>query len=200
MSTAHPPASSAQRRPGRLPRRHATTPPRRSGARTAQRRPGRLPRGDTRKRCGVSSARRARSTKAGASAPATHASSWLRQPDSLPRSTKAGASAPATRSFEQVTVRGRISLNEGRGVCPGDTGPARLTARTANVAQRRPGRLPRRHRPVSGSNSTASPRSTKAGASAPATHAIAHSCGHQSPSAQRRPGRLPRRHPENVCE
>ena len=61
-----------------------------------------------------------RSTKAGASTPATHsrrgAGRHHRQ-----RSTKAGASTPATRSLMKVRLATRCALNEGRSVNPGYT-------------------------------------------------------------------------------
>ena len=39
------------------------------------------------------------------------------------RSTKAGASAPATPAILAGSGADDFSLNEGRGVCPGDTSP-----------------------------------------------------------------------------
>ena len=160
----------AQRRPGRLPRRHVTFP-------------------------------------------------LLFTPQCRIRSTKAGASAPATLLVSAYArLVALLPLNEGRGVCPGDTWdavlageawgaqrrPGRLPRRHARAcrrlkraheaAQRRPGRLPRRHWSKGFSAKVRSTRrSTKAGASAPATRPnFGLSWGTRR--AQRRPGRLPRRH------
>ena len=85
-----------------------------------------------------------RSTKAGASTPATHERARL---DAFlpPRSTKAGASTPATRASPSPRCAARSPLNEGRSVNPGDTP------------------LYRHGRALLGD------RSTKAGASTPAT-------------------------------
>ena len=142
-------ACFAQRRPERQPRRHDQAVGR-------DRRDHRL-----------------RSTKAGASAPATQrpavASARAGKPSLnegrsvspgdtrdaphgprqlLERSTKAGASAPATPETLRERRRGQSALNEGRSVSPGDTS-VMLSAPFATMsAQRRPERQPRRHRPV----------------------------------------------------
>ena len=61
------------------------------------------------------------------------------------------------------------TLNEGRGAYPGDTnGLTKQTTIAAN-AQRRPGRIPRRHKRLSPDLGASSGRSTKAGAHTPAT-------------------------------
>ena len=224
--------------------------------------------GDTAPRAAIPGDLLRRSTKAGASAPATPSARLTVEPSFSRRSTKAGASAPATRTSGIVCSvailiaqrrPGRLprrhldpnpnrkhpcaTLNEGRGVCPGDTRqdsdvvrqfqlrstkagasapatplrqvvdmasgedaqrrPGRLPRRHMLFkpagkhclnAQRRPGRLPRRHwHPRSDLLSTCS-RSTKAGASAPATPPPPPACTPARIPAQRRPGRLPRRH------
>ena len=112
--------------------------PRRSSSRTAaQRRPERQPRRHVFDHDAREAIPEGRSTKAGASAPATP------EPRAR-RSTKAGASAPATRIEHDVDLASD-ALNEGRSVSPGDTpfplryGPAPF------IAQRRPERQPRRH-------------------------------------------------------
>ena len=106
------------------------------------------------------------------------------------------------RRARRSIARPQPSLNEGRGVSPGDTGAAVAPHRPFGPAQRRPGRQPRRHADSSVSfvRWTAD-RSTKAGASAPATPADAFTVGAYVGSiAQRRPGRQPRRHgPSRVC-
>ena len=87
----------------------------------------------------------ARSTKAGASTPATRRCFWWTRFATRHRSTKAGASTPAT---------------------PPVYGSA---AALCSTAQRRPERQPRRHRRGRGEGDGIHPRSTKAGASTPAT-------------------------------
>ena len=91
-------------------------------------------------------------------------------PRGLLRSTKAGARTPATRPKPECLLSARPSLNEGRGANPGDTGSAGEDDGAQAIAQRRPGREPRRHH-----------RSRRR--------------AWPSSSAQRRPGREPRRHP-----
>ena len=87
-----------------------------------------------------------RSTKAGASTPATRGMVWHAAID-VGRSTKAGASTPATPVIVAVTTPFASALNEGRSVNPGYT---------------------RRDR---GIHADGLWRSTKAGASTPATRA-----------------------------
>ena len=113
-----------------------------------------------------------RSTKAGASAPATLGLAGAVPDRAHARSTKAGASAPATppEQAKRTVLDGhRRPLNEGRGVSPGDTGDiGGAKIRVQYHAQRRPGRQPRRHsRRRSLQLAGAPERSTKAGASAP---------------------------------
>ena len=143
----HSRARLAQRRPGRLPRRHAINitgmPPgptrsTKAGAltpatpvgmrgfasisRNAQRRPGRLPRRHLRRRL-------------------------LRFSPGYCRSTKAGALTPATRRVRASPRASCSPLNEGRGAYPGDTTGSSGFFGRLRYAQRRPGRLPRRHPP-----------------------------------------------------
>ena len=134
-----------------------------------------------------------RSTKAGASTPATPANLGHLL-DLHFRSTKAGASTPATPRPPRSPLGAHAALNEGRGINPGDTPCHPSTARPRNPlnegrginpgdtqaaseptgrscnAQRRPGHQPRRH---------------------PNTRAWLVSACHR---AQRRPGHQPRRH------
>ena len=159
---------SAQRRPGPQPRRHSRPSPLSMMQRlAAQRRPGPQPRRHGEHLDDVLDVH-PRSTKAGASTPATHidlahentASPAQRRPGPQPRrhvavgvqpgrhllarSTKAGASTPATRGWTSARGTAAAPLNEGRGLNPGDT----HRARRGPACER--------------------PRSTKAGASTPA--------------------------------
>ena len=137
-----------------------------------------------------------RSTKAGASTPATRGRPRRRTDHPGHRSTKAGASTPATPSSRpqhaQKTQRAQrrperqprlhpqaaarsprcagSSLNEGRSVNPG------YTRHGENIRR------------------SVCRRSTKAGASTPATPATNAATGTVRPGAQRRPERQPRRH------
>ena len=123
------PTSYAQRRPGPQPRRHCVDGDLDPGKPrcAAQRRPGPQPR--------------------------RHGNLHLGTPGHLPyiirRSTKAGASTPATHwpTRTQLRSQGRASLNEGRGLNPGDTGGGShvSSADASCSAQRRPGPQPRRH-------------------------------------------------------
>ena len=113
-----------------------------------------------------------RSTKAGASTPATRGICFGDGGVGR-RSTKAGASTPATpleqagwldldsdaqrrpgrqprrHLIHPVSRPARNpALNEGRGVNPGDTPSERAWPSAAIIAQLRPGRQPRRHDPV----------------------------------------------------
>ena len=182
----------AQRRPGREPRRHA--PWRRDRRRPArplnegrganpgdtrgsphsgpmstcaQRRPGREPRRHL-DRSSAHLHRRARSTKAGARTPATPARGDADR-HGLPRSTKAGARTPATRRR-----RPRPGPSSSRSTKAGARTPATHARRTGRwaiprIAQRRPGREPRRHMCCSVVVISHLLRSTKAGARTPAT-------------------------------
>ena len=91
------------------------------------------------------------------------------------RSTKAGASTPATHGRWRQATTGWTSLNEGRGINPGDTSRQNWTPPALRVAQRRPGHQPRRHPEVA-------PNQRPGGT-----------------PAQRRPGHQPRRHPTRAC-
>ena len=210
----------------------------------AQRRPGPQPR---RHACGpgvVAAILQHRSTKAGASTPATPVEEVGGGLVVVARSTKAGASTPATPGASRWRRSGSTSLNEGRGLNPGDTIAVGDVFCPMFVAQRRPGPQPRRHSTsLRSGRSTSTPlnegrglnpgdtdrihpvgelaqeRSTKAGASTPATPpesttrrvllAIALNEGRGlnpgdtlssllrlqcSSPAQRRPGPQPRRH------
>ena len=183
---------SAQRRPGREPRRHlqpeapevgerprstkagARTPATPSSSRrrsppscSAQRRPGREPRRHARRptSVGVTATAQRRPGRE----PRRHRPRGEAPPEGDHRSTKAGARTPATLHPARQLPHVAAALNEGRGANPGDTAAAWAFAATCVGAQRRPGREPRRHCRVSGT--------------AP-----------DDLTAQRRPGREPRRH------
>ena len=157
----------AQRRPGNQPRRHRNAGSAEAAAEDAQRRPGNQPRRHPRV-LAIGGVGEVRSTKAGESSPATL--SPLRfLPRELKRSTKAGESTPATpRRVRRRTGRD-CTLNEGRGINPGDTWTRSMFSRICRSAQRRPGNQPRRH--------------VLEGLQHPHVQA-----------AQRRPGNQPRRH------
>ena len=111
-----------------------------------------------------------RSTKAGASTPATPDQEFIGG-GALQRSTKAGASTPATRAAAcRRAPRPAATLNEGRGINPGDTasGRTRSTWRTSLNEGRgiNPGDT---RRDIRQDSPTLLKRSTKAGASTPAT-------------------------------
>ena len=137
--------ATAQRRPGREPRRHAPGASlTRSTPDFAQRRPGREPR-----RHPVQHhphlARPHRSTKAGARTPATLAHVPVRAARHS-RSTKAGARTPATPA---AAARGEVDSRTAQRR-PGreprrHLRPSSLRLLTRLIAQRRPGREPRRH-------------------------------------------------------
>ena len=212
----------AQRRPGRLPRRHDSRRATSSvvGTRIAQRRPGRLPRrhhvrprrpqpqrcslnegrgaypGDTVGRrvgmraCLIAQRRPGRLPRRHAHRPQSRAqrlSAAQRRPGRLPRRHERvlvfgsivgstlnegrGAYPGDTAIIHDLTRHDDvITLNEGRGAYPGDTPIEATNPEKLANAQRRPGRLPRRH---------------------------LNQVGIDDPhlaNAQRRPGRLPRRH------
>ena len=163
------PSQDAQRRPGHQPRRHGVH--RSSSALTAscdgfaQRRPGHQPRRHPTQKPTRSRTQPRRALHRGES---SHEEI---------RSTKAGASTPATRSSVNAgpcclrTCGG--ALNEGRGINPGDT-------------------IKRHIRAIIVARTT---RSTKAGASTPATPPTeARPTAGVLRRAQRRPGHQPRRH------
>ena len=85
------------------------------------------------------------------------------------RSTKAGASTPATRHSTARHFSPPAPLNEGRGINPGDTFDCPGAERTRSALNEgrgiNPGDTQRRQR----SGAVVLPRSTKAGASTPAT-------------------------------
>ena len=88
------------------------------------------------------------------------------------RSTKAGASTPATRAPTTARHQDCMTLNEGRGINPGDTWIIPRCQSQRFDAQRRPGHQPRRHPGPPVQADYRPPRSTKAGASTPATRGI----------------------------
>ena len=159
----------AQRRPGREPRRH----PRRAraaGPRRAALNEGRGANpGDTRGPAVLLSLLGGRSTKAGARTPAT-------QPGAAPRRMDPPA------------------LNEGRGANPGDTGGGRGGVHAPPVAQRRPGREPRRHLPAAGFVRVDWVHAQRRPGREPRRHLWELRHGGTEGCAQRRPGREPRRH------
>ena len=132
---------SAQRRPGREPRRHLTPPSTSHSDDCAQRRPGREPRRHPRSRGAAWSSTTALNEGRGVSPGDT--------PSRCSSARRAGASP----------------LNEGRGVRPGDTRPAPCGRNHCRrLAQRRPGREPRRHCIACLQHGVCCLRSTKAGA------------------------------------
>ena len=141
----------------------------------AQRRPGRIPRRHSDNRIGgFSPTGQIRSTKAGAHTPATPSSEAAvsvhpihaqRRPGRIPRRHREIVSGkdcqlPAFAQRRPGRIPRRHScirrasfplphtLNEGRGAYPGDTGMRDMGWRWVEDAQRRPGRIPRRHIPV----------------------------------------------------
>ena len=74
-----------------------------------------------------------------------------------------GVNPGDTGTLPSVPTEG-TPLNEGRGVNPGDTITVSLAARRRCIAQRRPGREPRRHQPAQLIGGADRARSTKAGA------------------------------------
>ena len=237
-------ALPAQRRPGHQPRRHRVLCGERNAMRASLNEGRGINPGDTCQSCRRAiESRLHRSTKAGASTPATHSRQRIScgghaplnegrgiNPGDTPcakscgttsvqRSTKAGASTPATRAKPTRSAWATSPLNEGRGINPGDTGGEFPLIAGPDSAQRRPGHQPRRHVNCSGSNGCNDCRSTKAGASTPATPTVRarrNTCtarrstkaGASTPAtpvpiqlrpsahavAQRRPGHQPRRH------
>ena len=187
---------TAQRRPGRTPRRHWWGVNCPTGDRFAQRRPGRTPRRHTHQPRGTGR-HRARSTKAGAHTPATPCAASRTRPKQACRSTKAGAHTPATR---------RSSSRPPTSPWPAQRTPGRTPRRhvsdmmdlcIASGAQRRPGRTPRRHAGLVGQHAPCLQRSTKAGAHTPATRPCRSRCGRcRCPLNEGRgahPGDTPRR-------
>ena len=188
----------AQRRPERQPRRHsrvAVTGPLSSD--DAQRRPERQPR---------------RHAELADSLALVHS-----------RSTKAGASTPATLATPAARWLHPPALNEGRSVNPGDTRMRDWCEDPDTGAQRRPERQPRRHGavremchrgirrstkagastpatlPGDGDEGARRQRSTKAGASTPATLELNALVSDSATVAQRRPERQPRRHAQRIA-
>ena len=209
---------SAQRRPERQPRRHKAIVCKTGPGVHAQRRPERQPRRHA-ARCGrppahLRALNEGRSVNPGDTGPGEPAHHHGER-----RSTKAGASTPATRPFAAACRPRWRALNEGRSVNPGDTTVCGCVPSTMASAQRRPERQPRRHTRfcptralVSGSlneGRSVNPGDTQDQASAgagccpslnegrsvnpgdtwPSRVLVCGPCG-----AQRRPERQPRRH------
>ena len=110
----------AQRRPGHQPRRHIgdlistdTTEP-------AQRRPGHQPRRHSRSLAAREEARQ-RSTKAGASTPATLTIASRVKARMFPAQRRPGHQPRRHRSSFSRSASQLATLNEGRGINPGDT-------------------------------------------------------------------------------
>ena len=112
-----------------------------------------------------------RSTKAGASAPATL--DIIGRLLIIPlRSTKAGASAPATLGVPSSPLPRGGTLNEGLGISPGDTGLHCSNAITKASLNEGRGISPGDTRRHAHDQRRKLRRSTKAGASAPATRGL----------------------------
>ena len=183
---------TAQRRPGREPRRHllqhdqaVTERP----ASSAQRRPGREPRRHRTSRCGSSAAPAEPAQRRPGREPRRHTCRSSTHPDPVSsagslnegRGVNPGDTMGGTQDGRRRPTRIQ-PLNEGRGVNPGDTCGKSAFVRIPTVgelAQRRPGREPRRHLVSRGS-------------------ALFRSAAELG--AQRRPGREPRRHPAPMPE
>ncbi len=223
----------AQRRPGHQPRRHAATRVVQIVGIPAQRRPGLQPR----RHSNVARYEyydHGRAQRRPGHQPRRHVSLDLRPICLAARSTKAGASTPATPPRPRRGAQRLSALNEGRGINPGDTSgrcvsACRIRGRSTKAgastpatqglrllpsanfmtAQRRPGHQPRRHLAAEGAGYpdwhaqrrpghqprrhttsgtwrvTAATRSTKAGASTPATplRCLIWLCGPRSTKA-----------------
>ena len=126
--------------------------------------------------------------------PQRHPGSWPGRGRRRARSTKAGAGAPATPGELARTRPTACSLNEGRGRSPSDTADGSLGFRDRRTAQRRPGPEPQRHPSCWDIPSIRPIRSTKAGAGAPATPPVPSHYRKHRYRAQRRPGPEPQRH------
>ena len=112
-----------------------------------------------------------RSTKAGASTPATPSVPCREVLVNGRRSTKAGASTPATRVHREVAsvIGHRRSTKAGASTPATPVSPSAHSAKSSASAQRRPERQPRRHSSGLRNRPHDLVRSTKAGASTPAT-------------------------------
>ena len=111
---------TAQRRPGREPRRHTPSMNRNSVANSSLNEGRGANPGDTVSTVPLTTVTVNRSTKAGARTPATQGALEGRRGARL-RSTKAGARTPATPAVIRDVDRYLMALNEGRGANPGDT-------------------------------------------------------------------------------
>ena len=116
-----------------------------------------------------------RSTKAGASTPATRCV-FSQYPREGERSTKAGASTPATRSLHAQNLHTvRPSLNEGRSINSGDTREVSMPESVVFHDRRSTkagASTPATRHPGTECVKPLLPRSTKAGASTPATRIL----------------------------
>ena len=113
----------------------------------------------------------ARSTKAGASTPATPAQGAKADLAISTRSTKAGASTPATPSWWYLATNSQPFAQRRPGRQPRRHPSRESVEGVPRPAQRRPGRQPRRHQCGVPGRHGGIDRSTKAGASTPATRA-----------------------------
>ena len=171
-SVAISPVSGAQRRPGHQPRRHLrrhrSLTDRKPAARALNEGRGINP-GDT-SGIAVNSACAAKSSRSlnegrGINPGDTLRESCRRYASSLAvRSTKAGASTPATRAPDWSDSIANQRCGASR------HWPSLARRARSKPAQRRPGHQPRRHGCARG-HGPCRERSTKAGASTPATHA-----------------------------
>ena len=130
-----------------------------------------------------------RSVSPGDTHPSQHAAL-----SSTVRSTKAGASAPATPGRALLEHRSKRTLNEGRSVSPGDTRREIWTFEVDADAQRRPERQPRRHPPGPCRIPTASTALNEGRSVSPGDTIGTTMPPPDGAVAQRRPERQPRRH------
>ena len=211
--------TGAQRRPGREPRRHLETSSRPAARNRAQRRPGREPRRHSTPTGAIRPTSSSAQRRPGRE-PRRHPPSAAWRPGTAPSLNEGrGANPGDTRQGVDDEPHHR-PLNEGRGANPGDTRSFGVIVFRRFIAQRRPGREPRRHhlaydgvgpsklrstkagartpatlaRPLESMQQLV--RSTKAGARTPATRASHWTLPSLTQGAQRRPGREPRRHHE----
>ena len=137
----------AQRRPGREPRRHWSSATPSTPSRAAQRRPGREPRRHRSSRrstrCSTPPLNEGRGVNPG-DTPSLEPRS---RPDADTLNEGRGVNPGDTSGRCRIRAS-RTALNEGRGVNPGDT-PVDVESQPcrSSPAQRRPGREPRRHPP-----------------------------------------------------
>ena len=211
--------NTAQRRPGPQPRRHPPRLLRRGyGGWTLNEGRGLNP-GDTRRGCYGVAMVVGRSTKAGASTPATLGGRPARWPPSRSSAQRRPGPQPRRHMPSKATRRSISTAQRRPGPQPRRHMPSKATRRSISTAQRRPGPQPRRHLPFwrvfqspllplnegrglnpgdtagVGERADLVVRSTKAGASTPATPYWVPIDRIVDNDAQRRPGPQPRRHP-----